>query len=51
MNLNVIFFVIKAAQNKRREKNPNFAELRAALQKKEKVTREARELAARRQLF
>lgn len=51
MNLNVIFSVIKAAQNKCREKAPCFSELRAALQKKEKVTREARELASRRQLF
>lgn len=51
MNLNVIFFVIKTAQNKRREKNPHFPELRSALQKKEKVTREAMELASRRQLY
>jgi len=51
MNLNVLFFVVKAAQNKRREKTPNFSELRTALQKKEKVTREARELASRRQLY
>ncbi|MGI6151006.1 MAG: hypothetical protein ACOYIR_03525 [Christensenellales bacterium] len=51
MKLNVISFVIKTAQNKRRESKPDLAELRATLQKKEKITREARELAARRQLY
>jgi|GEM_PF-1923989 len=54
MSSTVIMFFVKTAQNaqkKRREAKIDCPDVRLALEKKEKVLTEIRNLAARRQLF
>lgn len=51
MKFTFIFAIVHAARTLRCEKQINAAEMKKVQRKKEQITREARELAARHQLF